>query len=345
LNDLPIWLGIAVCLSQSAMFSGLNLAVFSLSRLRLEAAAEGGDADARRVLDLRRDANRTLATILWGNVAVNVLLTLLADSVLAGVAAFLFATVVITIVGEIVPQAYFSRHALWVAARLAPLLRFYGLLLWPVAWPSGKLLDAWIGAEGIPWFRERELRQVLEQHARDAGTEIGRVEATGAVNFLALDDLPVGAEGEPLDPQSVIRVPFRDGLPEFPELARSADDPFLRRLAASGKKWVVLVDEDDQPRLVASAPALLRAALFGAAPFDPLALCHRPLVVREADLPLGRVLSRLTVQPEKPGGDVIDRDIILVWVEGARRIITGSDLLGRLLHRIARPTSGRAHAG
>jgi len=128
-HDFAIWLGIALCLTQSAMFSGLNLAVFSLSRLRLEAAAEGGDADARRVLDLRRDANRTLATILWGNVAVNVLLTLLADSVLAGVAAFLFATVVVTIVGEIVPQAYFSRQALWVAGRLAPLLRFYGLLL------------------------------------------------------------------------------------------------------------------------------------------------------------------------------------------------------------------------
>jgi len=57
------------------------------------------------------------------------------------------------------------------------------------------------------------------------------------------------------------------------------------------------------------------------------------------------VLSRLTVQPEKPGDDVIDKDIILVWVKGARRIITGSDLLGRLLRRIARPRPGRAHAG
>lgn len=99
---------------------------------------------------LRRDANRTLTTILRGNVAINVLLTLLADSVMAGVAAFLFATVVITIVGEIVPQAWFSRLAFKVAGRLAPLLRFYRLLLWPVAWPSGKLLDVRIGLEGIP---------------------------------------------------------------------------------------------------------------------------------------------------------------------------------------------------
>jgi len=343
-SELVVWLGIALCLSQSAMFSGLNLAVFSLSRLRLEAAAEGGDADARRVLALRRDANRTLTTILWGNVAINVLLTLLADSVMAGVAAFLFATVVITIVGEIVPQAWFSRHALKVAGRLAPLLRVYRVLLWPVAWPSGKLLDAWIGPEGIPWFRERELKEILEQHARKAGGEIGHVEAIGAVNFLALDDLVVGQEGEPLDPRSVVRLPFRDGRPVFPEIARSPNDPFLCQLAASGRKWAVFVDERDEPRLVASAPAFLREAVFGAEGFDPHALCHHPLVVRDAGLPLGRVLTRLAVQPEKPGDDVIDEDLILVWVADGRRIITGSDLLGRLLRRIARPTTARENA-
>lgn len=330
------WLGIAVCLSQSALFSGLNLAVFSLSRLRLEAAAEVGDRHARRVLALRRNANFALTTILWGNVAINVLLTLLANSVLAGVAAFLFSTVVITLAGEIAPQAYFSRHALRVAALLSPLLRGYQVLLWPVAWPSAKLLDAWIGPEGIPWYRERELREVLQHHARGSSTEIGHIEATGAINFLALDDLPVGQEGEPLDPRSVISLPFRDGQPVFPEFVRTADDPFLRQLAASGRKWVVLTDETGEPRLVTSAPNFLRAALFGGETFNPHALCHHPLIVRDASRPLGQVLGRLTVQPEKPGDDVIDKDLILVWTERERRIITGSDLLGRLLRKIAR---------
>ena len=48
---------------------------------------------------MRRDSNFLLTTILWGNVGVNVLLTLLSDSVLAGLAAFLFSTVVITVFG------------------------------------------------------------------------------------------------------------------------------------------------------------------------------------------------------------------------------------------------------
>ena len=49
---------------------------------------------------------------------------------------------------------------------------------------------------------------------------------------------------------------------------------------------------------------------------------------------LGEVIGQMKVAPERPGDDVIDHDLILVW--GAqKRIITGSDLLGRLLRGIA----------
>ena len=44
---LLIWLGIFVCISQTALLSGLNLAVFSVSRLRLEVEAASGNAQAR----------------------------------------------------------------------------------------------------------------------------------------------------------------------------------------------------------------------------------------------------------------------------------------------------------
>ncbi|NLF72799.1 MAG: DUF21 domain-containing protein [Candidatus Anammoximicrobium sp.] len=339
LHEALIWLGIVFCVFQSAAFSGLNLAVFSLSRLRLEAAAEAGDRDARRVLTLRRDANFVLTTILLGNVAINVLLTLLADSLLSGLAAFLLSTVAITFIGEIAPQAYFSRHALPMAARLAPLLHLYQALLWPFARPVGKLLDSWIGPEGIPWFREAELREVLLHHARHDGTEVGRLEATGAVNFLALDDVAVGNEGERLDPLSILALPLRDGFPVFPHFQRLAEDPFLRQLEASGKKWVVITDPSGEPRFVMDADEFLREALFDAESFDPLSPCHRPLIVRDSRLPLGQVLGRLTVRPDWPGDDVIDEDLILVWTPADKRIITGADILGRLLRGIARVRS------
>lgn len=71
-------------LCQSAMFSGLNLALPGISRLRLEVEASAGNAAAVRILTLRKDVNFLLTTILWGNVDINVLLTLLSNSVMAG---------------------------------------------------------------------------------------------------------------------------------------------------------------------------------------------------------------------------------------------------------------------
>jgi CBS domain containing-hemolysin-like protein len=83
-TDTLLWAGIFFCISQSAMFSGLNLAFFSLSRLQLQVEISHGNKAAEKVLAVRQDSNFLLTTILWGNVGINVLLTLLSDSVLAG---------------------------------------------------------------------------------------------------------------------------------------------------------------------------------------------------------------------------------------------------------------------
>ena len=70
--NVLIWIGIATCITQSAFFSGLNLAIFSISKLRLKVQASVGNRDAIGLLALRRDSNLTLATVLWGNVTINV---------------------------------------------------------------------------------------------------------------------------------------------------------------------------------------------------------------------------------------------------------------------------------
>jgi len=48
---------------------------------------------------------------------------------------------------------------------------------------------------------------------------------------------------------------------------------------------------------------------------------------------LGDTISRLRVQPVRHGDDVVDEDVIILWNE-EKRIITGSDILGRLLRGI-----------
>jgi hypothetical protein len=62
------------------------------------------------------------------------------------------------------------------------------------------------------------------------------LEAIGALNFLDLDDILVMDEGEVVDPRSVIALPFENERPLLPKFERSPDDPFLRRLNASGKQ-------------------------------------------------------------------------------------------------------------
>jgi hypothetical protein len=159
------------------------------------------------------------------------------------------------------------------------------------------------------------------------------LEGIGARNFLDLDDVPVCDEGEPLDPRSVVSLDVANDRPVLPAFAPSPDDPFLRRLNASGLKWVIIVDPTGEPAFVLDADHFIRDAVFGEMSTNPETYWHRPIVVRDMTARLGSVLGRMKVKPERPDDDVIDDDLILVWGE-KKRIITGSDLLGRLLRGI-----------
>ena len=330
------WVAIGICLSQSAFFSGMNLAVFSISRMRLEVEAVSGNQNARKLLLLRKNANQLLTTILWGNVGVNVLLALLSNSVMTGLVAFLFSTFLITFIGEIVPQAYFSRHALRVAAKLSGLLRFYRFLLFPFAKPSAMILDMWLGQEGIHYLREEDLKQVIKMHMDAEESDVEAVEGAGALNFLAFDDLIVTQEGEPVDPQSVVELPTNDrGLITFPAFERTPEHPFLRTIERSGKKWAILTDQQGIPQLVLDADGFLRSALFRESTCNPFSFCHRPVMVTDTRLRLGQIIQRLKAPAKHPDDDVIDHDIILVWTRDVKRVITGADILGRLLRGIA----------
>ncbi len=335
---LLTWIAILACLSQSALFSGLNLGLFSLSRLELQVEARKGDPRAMRVLELRKDANFALVTILWGNVGVNVLLALLSGSVLTGALAFVFSTVVITIFAEIIPQSYFTRHALRMASALAPMLRCYQCLLYPVARPTALVLDAWLGGENIRYLPERDLRRLIRLHMDAADSEIERVEGQGALNFLELDDVAVGDEGEPLAPESVLSLPFENGRPVFPPPEPEKPDGFLRAVGRSGMTWAVITDPEGEPQLVLNVDEYLRGAVLAPERFDAWRCSHRPIVVRNRHSRLGELIPRYRARRKTTDDDIVDDDVILLW-DDAPRIVTGTDILGRLLRGIAQPAT------
>jgi metal transporter CNNM len=340
ISSYGAWLGVIACIVQSGLFAGLNLAVFSLSLLRLQIEADGGNADAVKVLELRKNANQILATIIWGNVITNVLMTLLSDSLLTGLGAFFFSAVAITLLGEIIPQAYFSRNALRMTSRCMPFLIFYRVILFPVAKPTAMLLDWWLGSEGITYMKEHDIRLLIARHGA-SGSEIGRLEATGAQNFLDLDDVSVCDEGELIDAKSILCLPLANKRCVLPQFDRAPSDPFLRQVDASGRKWVIVTDTTGEPVFVLDAHHFLRDALFNELTSDPSAYWHRPIVIKDMTARLGDVIGRMKVVQERPEDDVIENDLILIWGP-QKRIITGSDLLGRLLRGIATVEPGHA---
>ena len=326
------WIGIGLLVLQSGTFSGLNLAMFGVTSLRLQVLANLGDAKAAGLLRMRQDSNFVLTTILWGNVGTNVLLTMLSDSVMAGAVAFFFSTFVITFGGEIIPQAYFSRHALRMASLMAPVLRFYQMVLYPLAKPSAMALDAWLGKEAVDYLPEDQLREALQAHLKAAETDISHIEGRGAINFMDLDDLPLTEEGNPVDPESLLYLPFEDGWPVFPDFEHNREDPFIIALRNSTRRWVLLAPENEAPRLALDASEFLRAVLIREEHVDPFDYCHRPIVVKDEQTMLGQVLGKLKMEP---GDETVRPDVILLWGD-QKRIITGGDIFGFLMKGIAR---------
>lgn len=336
MEQIWIWLGIAFCLTQSAMFSGLNLALFSLGRMRLEAEAEKGSKAAQTVLRLRRDSNLLLCTILWGNVSANVLLALLSGSMFAGVWGFVFSTFGITFFGEIIPQAYFSRHALKVGARLAPAIRVYEVLLFVVAKPSSMVLDAWIGPEGPSFYRERDIELILEKHIDEDDSEISANEGRGALNFLALDDRKISEEGSVIKPSTILQLPAKMDLPEFSDLNTAEGKAFLAGLKKNPAKWRVITDEQGTPLIVLDTPEFLARYMAYDGDVDIYRFCHRPILVTDDKSKLDEVLGLFVVEADDRNDHVVDQDVVLYWTEKQKRIITGADIFGHLLRGIAK---------
>ena len=310
--DIFIWILIAICVSQSAMFSGLNLAYFSMPKLRLEVEIAKSNHQASVIASLREDSNFLLATILWGNVGVNVLLTILSGSVLTGVLAFFFSTFVITICGEIIPQAYFSRNAMKMASLLAPLIRFYQILFFPIAKPTAIFLNRWLGKEAIQYVQEEDLITLIElQKNKEAETKIPESQSQGLINIMSLKKIELSDLGVPIDPQSIVRLKSSNGRMVMPEIQTGQNDDFVDKASASLRKWLILVDEQDEPHLVLNSNHF-RLELSKGTSFDPIDLCHKPLIFKSGHTSILEALTALRDTPAR---------VIIVWNQEEKRII------------------------
>ena len=134
-----------ICLCCSGFVSASEIAFFSLKPTDLSDIEECKHPSDEKILQLREDSERLLATILIANNFVNVGVIMLLNYFFSFVVdfgvnellEFLFMTVVLTFLlllfGEIMPKIYSAQHTLAFTRMAAPILLLVEKMFWPVA--------------------------------------------------------------------------------------------------------------------------------------------------------------------------------------------------------------------
>lgn len=181
------WVLIVCLVALSALFSGLTLGLMSLDLNGLEIVIGGdaGDAssedakNARTILPVRKHGNLLLCTLLLGNVSVNAALSILLADYTGGVVGFISSTAVIVVFGEIFPQAACSRHALWVGAKTIYVVRFFLVVLYPIAKPLSWVLDHVFHEEIGSLYSSSQLGKLLEIHVKNETIDADQAKMMG----------------------------------------------------------------------------------------------------------------------------------------------------------------------
>jgi metal transporter CNNM len=188
MQTLLFVLEIMLLVGASAVCSGLNIAFMSLDPQDLRRKAKLGNNQARRVLPLRRKSYLVLAAILLTNVGAVSATSLVMERKFFGLLAGIFTTLLIVILGEILPQAYFTRNSLAFCARLTPLLRFMVFVTYPVSKPLSWLLDRLFGAEKHQLESRHELGVMISEHVGSRESELDEDEVEIIKGALQLSE-------------------------------------------------------------------------------------------------------------------------------------------------------------
>jgi len=142
----PTWYltAFAVFLAGSAFFSGMEAAIFSLSRFRVKTLLFENRPGARTLAWLKKESRATLASILLGNLIVNTAASSIAAIILtrftaaprvSGFLSFAIETILMTslllIVGEITPKVITIANPELFALRFGGIIRFVTRLFRP----------------------------------------------------------------------------------------------------------------------------------------------------------------------------------------------------------------------
>ena len=166
---------ILVLLGLSAFFSSAEIAMFSLSKHRIDAMATEDVPNAKVVLGLRERPQNLLVTLLVGNNIVNIAMASVTTSVLAlyfteGIAIALATftiTILVLVFGEIIPKSYAIKNPESWSVKIARVVDVFESVFAPVVFIFIRLAqiitkedsDAVIQS---PYVTRDEIQDILE---------------------------------------------------------------------------------------------------------------------------------------------------------------------------------------
>lgn len=189
---------IVLFLILSAYFSATETAFTSINRIRMKNLAGDGDKRAKRVLDLEKDYDNLLSTILIGNNLVNIGLTAVATAIFLELSpeygatlSTIAVTVVVLIFGEISPKSLAKESPEGFAMFSGPLIQALVIVLTPVnflfkQWK--KLLSKMFKVVDNRGITEDELLTIVEEAETEGSIEAGQSELIqNAIEFNELE--------------------------------------------------------------------------------------------------------------------------------------------------------------
>lgn len=194
---------VAFLILLSGLFSGLNLGLMGLNAQELQRKAKLGNKNAKKIYPIRKEGNFLLVTLLLGNVAVNAAIAIVLGSITSGLVAGLISTALITVFGEIIPQATFSRYALEFGAKFVWIVKLFMYGLYPVTKPVAWLLDKLLGEELGTVYSRKELIEIIEEHKRSTDSDVGDEEERIIRGALTIAEKKVG---DVMTPSPVLKM-------------------------------------------------------------------------------------------------------------------------------------------
>jgi putative hemolysin len=194
-----------LCLLASFLFSGMEAGVFALSRLRVRQQMRKGNGRAQVLYSYLENPERFLWTIVVGNTLASVVVVGLGiwvlDSYLGAWPAWLVLAVVPAfclyyVFCELLPKTLFRLYPNRLCIAVAPLFRFFYLILNPVVALVTLLADSLLRFTGGQKFSARlfgnreELRRLMQESAQGLTSEertmINRVLDLQNINLLQI---------------------------------------------------------------------------------------------------------------------------------------------------------------